>query len=268
MRTTVMKTNFLVVKALPLAILIMTSVSAWADETNNAVHFPDLNRSYLKTGDFVGPDHIRRINNGLNKDQVSLQIGNPHFSEGIGNPDVWNYAFNFYTGKSDEYVTCQYQVQYDKDGRVKATYWRDSVCERYLDEKKVVVNQSHPITINADGLFAFGRYGFSDLEPKGRENLHNLAGQIKSGYKTLQAIDIVGHTDRIGSPEANMKLSIARANTIKQYLINQGIPAGLIRAQGAGASKPLVFCQGNVDPAVIACLMPNRRIEVTVNGDI
>ena len=263
-----MKTNFLVAKALPLAILIMTSVSAWADDTNNGVHFPDLNRSYLKTGDFVGPDHIRRINNGLNKDQVSLQIGNPHFSEGIGNPDVWNYAFNFYTGKSDEYVTCQYQVQYDREGRVKATYWRDSVCERYLDEKKVVVNQSHPITINADGLFAFGRYGFSDLEPKGRENLHNLAGQIKSGYKTLQAIDVVGHTDRIGSPEANMKLSIARANTIKQYFIDQGIPAGLIRAQGAGASKPLVFCQGNVDPAVIACLMPNRRIEVTVNGDI
>ena len=92
-----MKTNFLVAKALPLAILIMTSVSAWADDTNNGVHFPDLNRSYLKTGDFVGPDHIRRINNGLNKDQVSLQIGNPHFSAIQYIMTVFFFGFELHT---------------------------------------------------------------------------------------------------------------------------------------------------------------------------
>lgn len=263
-----MKTNFFTAKSLFVAMLVMTSASALADNTNNGVAFPELKKSYLKTGDFVGVDHIRRISNGLNKDQVALQIGNPHFNEGIGGSDVWNYAFNFYTGNGAEYVTCQYQVRYGNDGRVKATDWLDSTCADYLKEKKLVVNQSHPITISADGLFAFGRSGFNDLQSKGRENLNNLAGQIKAGYKTLQAVDIVGYTDRIGSAESNMLLSIARANAVKQFFVSQGIPAHVIRAQGAGESKSLAFCEGAATPAVIACLMPNRRIEVSVNGDI
>lgn len=264
-----MKTKKIVVSMLSIAMLLSFSSFASANDNTDHMTFPELKDSWLKTGDFTGPDHIRRIRYGMNKDQVALEIGNPHFNEGIGGPDVWNYAFNFYTGNADEYVTCQYQVHFDeKHTRVDKTAWKERQCAAFLEEKHPVLNQSHPLVLSSDGLFAFGRSGFKDLQQTGRENLFNLAGQIKSGYKTIRSISITGYTDRIGSISSNQALSLARANTVKQYLVSQGVDGSLIQTLGAGSNKPVVSCPGPKSPAVVACLMPNRRIEVSVNGDI
>lgn len=267
-----MKTKIFTAKLLTVAMLATFGSTAYADNKSDGVTFPELKNSWLKTGDFTGPDHIRRIRIGMDKDQVALQIGNPHFNEGVEGPNIWNYAFNFYTGKGDEYITCQYQVHYDdKDTRVKGTYWKDKQCEDLVNEKPVnapVVNQQHPLVLNSDGLFAFGRSGLNDLQLSGRENLSNLVGQLKTGYKTIRSIKIVGYTDRIGSVKSNNALSLARANTVKNYLVSQGINPDLISTTGSGSSNPVVNCPGKNTASVIACLMPNRRIEVTVNGDI
>ena len=86
-----------------LACLAFTALPAFAA---GEAQFPALSSSYLKTGDFIGTDHVRRITPGLNKDQVRLELGNPHFSEGIFGVREWDYAFNFYTGKANnDYVT-------------------------------------------------------------------------------------------------------------------------------------------------------------------
>ncbi|AXF86052.1 Outer membrane protein P5 [Ephemeroptericola cinctiostellae] len=264
-----MKTKKFAVKMLSTVAFLSLGSFASANDSTNSMIFPELKDSWLKTGDFTGPDHIRRIRSGMDKDQVALEIGNPHFNEGIGGPNVWNYAFNFYTGNADEYVTCQYQVHFDeKHTRVDKTAWKENQCAAFLEEKHPVLNQSHPLVLSSDGLFAFGKSGFNDLQQTGRENLHNLAGQIKTGYKTTRSISITGYTDRIGSVSSNQALSLARANTVKQYLISQGIDGSLIQTSGAGSNKPVVSCPGSKSPAVVACLMPNRRIEVSVNGDI
>lgn len=264
-----MKTKKFVMKSLGVAMCVSLSSFASADDSTSNVTFPELKNSWLKIGDFTGPDHIRRIRFGMNKDQVALEIGNPHFSEGIGGPDVWNYAFNFYTGNADEYVTCQYQVHFDeKHTRVDKTTWKENQCAAFLEEKRPVINQSHPLVLSSDGLFAFGKSGFNDLQQTGRENLRNLAGQIKTGYKTVRSVAITGYTDRIGSVSSNQALSLARANTVKKYLISQGIDDNLIQTSGAGSNKAVVNCPGPKSPAVVACLMPNRRIEISVNGDI
>ena len=152
--------------------------------------------------------------------------------------------------------------------RVDKTTWKENQCAAFLEEKRPVVSQSHPLVLSSDGLFAFGRSGFNDLQQTGRENLRNLAGQVKTGYKVVRSINIIGYTDRIGSVASNNALSLARANTVKQYLISQGIDSSLIQTSGAGSNKPVVNCPGSKSPAVVACLMPNRRIEVTINGDI
>lgn len=267
-----MKTKIIAAKMLSAVVLAATVFSAHADNKSDGVTFPELKETWLEIGDFTGPDHIRRIHLGMNKDQVASQIGNPHFSEGIGGTKIWNYAFNFYTGRGDEYITCQYQVHFDrKDTRVKGTYWKDKQCEDLVNEKPVnlpIINQQHPLVLNSDGLFAFGRSGLNDLQISGRENLSNLVGQLKTGYKTIRSIKIVGYTDRIGSVKSNNALSLARAETVKHYLVSQGISSALITTSGSGSSSPVVNCPGKSSPQVIACLMPNRRIEVTVNGDI
>ena len=244
-------------------VLINTAV--WAEDAA-PVSFPDLDATYLKTGDFVNIADLQKVAFGQNKDQVRLLIGNPHYSEGIGNSKTWNYAFNFYTGKvGGPYVTCQYQVQYDKDTRVKGLFWREKSCEAYVNPSQPQAKPVQNVSLGADGLFAFGGSTFNDLQPVGKEKLNRLAQQIRDGYN-LKSIVITGHTDRIGSDAKNMVLSQNRANTVKQYLAAQGIASNLIVTQGVGSSQPTVTCPGSASKAVIACLQPNRRVDIAIEG--
>lgn len=249
-------------------VCALTSNLALAD---NNVAFPALSDTYLKTGDFVNVSNLMSVGQGQTYHQIRLLLGNPHFSEGLGSPTEYNYAFNFYTNQAaGEYITCQYQVQFDDKRKVKATYWKDKQCEDYvknLNAKPAPVAVRQPVRLSADGMFAFGKSGFNDLQATGRDRLRELAGQIKTGYSNVRSISIVGYTDRIGRPESNLKLSSARANTVKRYLVEQGISSSLIQTSGQGEANPVAFCDGAATPKVIQCLLPNRRIEVTVEGD-
>jgi len=69
---------------------------------------------------------------------------------------------------------------------------------------------------------------------------------------------ITGHTDRVGSVEANDALSLQRANTIRQLLIDQGFKPALIEAIGRGERQPLVPTADEVDEP------RNRRVELLV----
>jgi len=69
---------------------------------------------------------------------------------------------------------------------------------------------------------------------------------------------INGHTDNVGVPESNLILSEKRANAVKYYLLNKGIPSGRMIAQGFGDSKPIA------DNATDAGRQANRRVEFVV----
>ncbi|MBS1175143.1 MAG: rane protein [Burkholderiaceae bacterium] len=76
-------------------------------------------------------------------------------------------------------------------------------------------------TLGADALFAFDRGGLADLNVKGKYDLDNLAMQLKQ-FDQLNSVKITGHTDYLGSDAYNLRLSEQRAQTVRQYLINQG----------------------------------------------
>lgn len=87
----------------------------------------------------------------------------------------------------------------------------------------------------------------------------------------FDVITVTGHTDRIGSHAYNMKLSTRRAEAVKSYLAQSaGIPAGRIAARGTDGSDPVTKpgeCKGKkATKALIACLQPDRRVEVEVSG--
>ena len=71
-------------------------------------------------------------------------------------------------------------------------------------------------------------------------------------------IAVVGHTDRVGSTESNDPLSLKRAQTVVEFLVQQGIPADRIEAAGRGEREPLVQTEHGVANAA------NRRVEITL----
>ena len=241
-----------------------------------AVRFPEAGSAWLKGGTFVNVEQLRRVGRGMTKNQVRELISYPHFSEGLFGPKEWDYLFNFRTGRGDEFVTCQYKVVY-RDGLSDAMYWKDPACAGYVAAKAEVAGPvpaaavaaaPQRFKLAADALFAFDKSGIADMSADGRAQLDQWAAQLKGQYKRVDTITVIGHTDRLGSDAYNQALSAARAATVRDYLIAQGLPRSALRAFGVGKTQPLVSCtDGGPRSQLIACLQPNRRVELEVSGE-
>ncbi len=97
--------------------------------------------------------------------------------------------------------------------------------------------------------------GSSDLKPGAEKQLGNLA-QILNDYPTAK-IKVGGYTDETGSEESNMKLSNLRAQAVKLKLLEAGIAADRIEAEGYGSQYPICDEDDSEE-----CLAQNRRIEI------
>ena len=120
------------------------------------------------------------------------------------------------------------------------------------------------VYLSEEDLFTFDE---AVLKPKGKVMLDSLVHDLE-GTK-YEAINVVGYTDRIGSAEYNQKLSLRRADEVKDYLVSKGIPSDRIKAEGKGKMQPITKitdCRGMTKVSTIACLQPDRRTEVTVDG--
>jgi OOP family OmpA-OmpF porin len=122
------------------------------------------------------------------------------------------------------------------------------------------------VSFNADVLFGFDRAG---VTPSGKRALDKFATEL-SGVE-YDHVTIEGHTDRIGAQAYNEKLSLQRADAVKTYLVSRGaIPANKITTVGKGSSQPVTdagACKGiQTSAAVIACLEPDRRVDLDVIG--
>jgi OmpA-OmpF porin, OOP family len=122
------------------------------------------------------------------------------------------------------------------------------------------------VTFSADALFDFDR---ATIRPGGKQSLDKFATDLR-GTK-FDLITVTGHTDRIGSRAYNAVLSTRRAEAVKTYLVEPaGIAATKIVATGVDESQPVTKpgeCKGtSATKALIACLQPDRRVEVVVSG--
>lgn len=140
-----------------------------------------------------------------------------------------------------------------------------SACDRVTGSP---APQTASITISTDALFAFGRADPDSMLPYGREQLDRLAQRLKTRYADFDhgAIQVVGHADPIGNPSANLRLSEARANAVRDYLVNQGIEGHKIESTGRGDKQLLdATCGRLATPVSIACNKVNRRVVVEMS---
>ncbi|NTX26679.1 OmpA family protein [Burkholderia pyrrocinia] len=147
----------------------------------------------------------------------------------------------------------------------------DARCDGALDAPQrrsegpppMTTDADHP-SIQADALFDFDK---SSLKPHGKEKLDELAGRLST--VNLEVVVVTGYTDRTGAVAYNDGLSLRRALAVKAYLVSKGVPAGRIYAEGKGSRNPITAgCNDKSHMKLIACLAPDRRVEVEVAGTI
>ena len=120
------------------------------------------------------------------------------------------------------------------------------------------------VTLAADALFDFNK---AVLRPEGRAKLDDVAA--KASQLTLEVVIAVGHADRIGGAAYNQRLSERRATAVKDYLVSKGIPANRVYTEGKGSTQPVTQpgeCKGPRSAKVIACLQPDRRVDIEIIG--
>jgi OOP family OmpA-OmpF porin len=122
------------------------------------------------------------------------------------------------------------------------------------------------VSYNAESIFGFDH---ADMRPEGRAALDTFAREVDGS--SFDEIQVEGHADRLGTPAYNQQLSLQRAETVKSYLVTSGrLDPMKIRAVGRGESMPVTQpgdCKGSVaSTKLIACLQPDRRVDIDVVG--
>jgi outer membrane protein OmpA-like peptidoglycan-associated protein len=107
----------------------------------------------------------------------------------------------------------------------------------------------------SDVLFDFGKY---TLKPETREKLAKVSGILLT-HPDMH-LQVEGYPDNVGSDEFNQKLSEQRADSVRDYLISQGISADSITSKGFGKTNPIA----SNDTA--KGRQQNRRVEIVVSG--
>jgi len=111
------------------------------------------------------------------------------------------------------------------------------------------------VTYAADAFFDFDK---SVLKPEGKAKLDDLVSKIKA--INLEVIIAVGHTDSVGADAYNQKLSVARSEAVKAYLVSKGIEKNRVYTEGKGEKQPVADNKTSEGRA------KNRRVEIEVVG--
>ncbi|THB81344.1 MAG: OmpA family protein [Desulfobacteraceae bacterium] len=114
-------------------------------------------------------------------------------------------------------------------------------------------------TVNSIGCWALTNqvlfdYDKSNIKPEAHPFLEEVITILKANPN--MAVVLQGHTDNKGSLKYNMGLSLRRANSVKEYLVNHGIAASRLETEGFAFKKPVALNGTAAGRAL------NRRVEL------
>ena len=208
---------------------------------------------------------IPNIRMGDSEKDINSLLGMPYSVEHLDSGIVWDYNVSIPTS-AESFMGCQYRLGFNTDGLLQSADWRKSVCDlmyrQYIggganeNEQRLEV-----FSLMSDVLFSFNKYQLSDL---GLVSLDKFIDQLLERYHN-PVVTITGHTDRLGSKEANLNISKLRAREVGSRFLAKGLAKQNVLIKGIGDSSPIVVCADEQkDGALISCLAPNRRVEIEI----
>src|SRR5271157_2126301 len=106
-------------------------------------------------------------------------------------------------------------------------------------------------------LFDFDK---ADLKPEGKEQIKKYREEVQAEMSRADKIKITGYTDSTGAVDYNQKLSLRRAEAVRDYLVSLGADASKMEVTGAGEANPVADNKTREGRA------KNRRVEVEITG--
>jgi OmpA-OmpF porin, OOP family len=155
--------------------------------------------------------------------------------------------------------TARYKITAEAQGYTSKTIIVDP---KDLDTDKKAIIKDIKLSRSGDAIrlnhliFAQGK---SAIEPQSFPELDEIAMMMKENPKV--EIQLEGHTDNVGSSDANLKLSQERVDAVKSYLVKKGVKKSRIQTKAFGGSKPL---RNEMTPEARVL---NRRVEMRILKD-
>lgn len=126
------------------------------------------------------------------------------------------------------------------------------------DGLRVLQGHPCPLVLPPPQVVYFG-WDAADLSDAARSTLNQFVESYRRGG--VRSVVVGGHSDRSGTNEYNVGLSHRRARAVQDYLIAMGIPAGSVRVEAYGESRPAVETEDGLrEPQ-------NRRVEILTSPD-
>ena len=161
----------------------------------------------------------------------------------------------------NQLAQAEVQTQQAEQAKDEAVRQKEEMRQRLVAQLNQVLQTRDTarglIVSMPDVLFDFNKY---TLKPEAREKLAKISG-IVLAYPDLK-LNIEGFTDSVGSDEYNQQLSEKRADSVRGYLISQGVKPDNISATGLGKANPVA------DNSTAQGRQLNRRVEMVVSGDV
>ncbi len=123
-----------------------------------------------------------------------------------------------------------------------------------VKEKQLVVIESERLKLLEVVQFATGK---ATILPVSNKLLSQVASVLKA-QRRIKLVQVEGHTDNVGQPEKNLKLSQDRADSVRSFLVKKGIDAARLKAVGFGQEKPI---ESN---STAKGREANRRVELNI----
>jgi outer membrane protein OmpA-like peptidoglycan-associated protein len=140
-----------------------------------------------------------------------------------------------------------------------------------LPEPAAALPAPAKVKLSAAVVFNFDRFTRPEMRVTSMNSLQELIRQATGDKVKVDAIRLIGHADRLngtGNRNYNQELSRKRAETVRQMLVEAGLPATAVSYEFVGDTEQIVQCEGKYKNAAALqeCLLPNRRVEVQLLG--